>query len=145
MDKLNYWAEIAASPVIKTNSTFRINARKECFSYIKVDVVSYRFRQLLKKVEEILLYSLENADCGNWVIPKGTKWSDNRIRDIIDGLIIIGDANKSNQNNIDIFMHDLYEKLIEKEASIVNAFPYFSKMAELSPISLDRYSWGIQK
>lgn len=139
VDKLNYWAEIAASPVIKTNSTFRINARKECFSYIKVDVASYRFRQLLKKVEEILLYPLENADGGNWVIPNGTKWSDNRIRDLIDGLIIIGDANKSNQNNIDIFMHDLYEKLLEKEASIVNDFPYFSKMAELSPISFVRF------
>lgn len=67
IDKLNYWVEISASPVIKTDSTFRINARKECFTYIKVDVASRRFRLLLSKIEEVLLMPVDNNNSGELV------------------------------------------------------------------------------
>ena len=140
IDKLNYWAEISASPVIKTKSTFRINARKECFEYIKVDVASRRFSLLLKKLEEILLYSVDNVKDSSELVQRTVRrWNTYRIRDIIDGLIIVCDASKSNQNSIDIFMHDLYEKLVANTNALLNNFSYFPRLAELSPISFVRF------
>lgn len=137
IDKLNYWVEISASPVIKTDSTFRINARKECFTYIKVDVASRRFRLLLSKIEEVLLMPVDNNNSGELV--KKTKCSINRFNNIIDGLIIVCDVSKGNQNSIDIFTHDLYKKLIVNNNALLNSYSYLPKLAELSPISFVRF------
>lgn len=139
IDKLNYWAEIAASPVIKTNSTFRINARKECFTYIKVDVASRRFGFLLKKIEEVLLVSVNNANTSIEFVNKTAKWSADKIGKIIDGLIIVSDTSKNNQYSIDVFMRNLYKKLLVDQDSLLNDLPYFRKLAELSPLSFVRF------
>lgn len=138
IDKLNYWAEMAGSPVLKKKYKFCINARNECFSFIKVDVYSNRFTSLLQKFRDILFLK-ENSNNSDKVIYKRIRWSERRIVDIIDGFIIISDLNRSNQIFMDSYMRELYEDLKRNSEALSRAFRYLPNVAELSPFSFMRF------
>lgn len=136
---LNQWIGYDDSPVFKYDHIYRINSKEECFSVVNISSAYItRLKELLKTI-----FSCENekynlpADKWDMAGFYGKRSNYNRyiINGIIDSLIILSINSEKIQQECDLLVSEILSTIKNNDNLVLSCSDYFSKLAELSPIS----------
>lgn len=141
-EKLNLWAEMNDSPILKFDNIYRIGSRKESFDFIQVDIFSIK----LSKLEKMLEIALSEVDDKYtkakdlWHIHNNNYlWERRIIENIVNGFIILSEKNKRNQFHFDSLVLKILVKTIGNLELSFTIAQFMPILAELSPSSFISY------
>ncbi len=141
-EKLNIWSENNQSPIMKYDNIYKINARKESFDFLQIDMFSLKLKRIEQQMELALSSSNKkhNMRKNKCIINDCSyKWSDRLINNVLDGFIILSEKNKNYQIHFDSFLDKIFNNFYGNYRLELTNSHHFKKLSELSPNSYIKF------